>query len=82
MNTLFLEKMFSALYFELRVHFLLKTVIYNIIEQHENQEMALTYDKYTNRKKNAMHRRCRRFVQRIFAPQIKKEILSFKKNIK
>ena len=44
--------------FRIKVLFLLKTVIYNIIEQHENKEMALTYDSYTYRTKNATHRRC------------------------
>ena len=39
--------------------FWLKKMVYNIIEQHENKEMALTYDKYTYRTNNVMHRRCR-----------------------
>ena len=53
----FYEIMFSVSCFELKFYCLLKTVIYNIIEQHENKEMALTYDKNTYQTK-AARRRC------------------------
>ena len=42
---IFYEIMFSVTYLELKWYFLLKTVIYNIIEQHEHKKMALTYNK-------------------------------------
>ena len=45
--TFFYEIMFSVSCCELKFYFVLKTVIYNIIEHHENKEMALTYDRNT-----------------------------------